>query len=63
MRSGTGLEKELLNLRRVQHSTLEQLESVSDRYREQISANVKIKKQMNEVYVKLMAGKRGFKIP
>ena len=25
--------------------------------------NAAIKKQMNEVYVKLMAGKRGFKIP
>ena len=25
--------------------------------------NAVIKKQMNEVYVKLMAGKKGFKIP
>ena len=25
--------------------------------------NAGIKKQMNEVYVKLMAGKKGFKIP
>ena len=28
-----------------------------------MAVNAVIKKQMNEVYVKLMAGKKGFKIP
>ena len=36
---------------------------VSGRYQEQVNANAMIKKQMNEIYVKLMAGKKGFKIP
>jgi hypothetical protein len=50
-------------LRGVHQTTYQQLESISGRYQEQIAATAMIKKQMNEVYVKLMAGKKGFKIP
>lgn len=63
LRSVTSFESELSNLRRVHQSTHQQLESISGRYQEQIATTAFIKKQMNEVYVKLMAGKRGFKIP
>ena len=43
--------------------TTEELNSLSVKYQEQVAVNAVIKKQMNEVYVKLMAGKKGFKIP
>ena len=63
VRSGTGFEAELMNMRQVHQSTQLQLDGLYQRYQQQVADNAAIKKQMNEVYVKLMAGKRGFKIP
>ena len=63
LRSGQEFESELATLKKVHAQTADQLEVVSKRYQEQVGVNAQIKKQMNEVYVKLMAGKKGFKIP
>lgn len=52
-----------MNMRQVHQSTQLQLDGLYQRYQQQVADNAAIKKQMNEVYVKLMAGKRGFKIP